>query len=144
MRGGEEVAIFVLRRGRSEVLACRRAAPLDGYWHTVAGGVEPGESAEDAARRERAEETGLDAPLTALRTSYDYRLADEPAHRRSLYDARLTSVHVEVFLVDAPDDWEPQLDWEHDDYRWCAPHEADALLHWPDTRQALQQLLARP
>jgi 8-oxo-dGTP pyrophosphatase MutT (NUDIX family) len=143
MRGGEEVAIFVLRRARTEVLACRRAEPLDGYWHTVAGGVEPGETAEDAARRELHEETGLTAPLTPLRTSYDYPLAEEPAHRRSLYAESLTSVHVEVFLVDAPDDWEPQLDWEHDDYRWCTPAEADALLHWADTRQALRELLAR-
>jgi len=143
MRGGEEVAIFVTRRGRTQVLACRRAEPLDGYWHTVAGGVEPGESPGEAARRELLEETGLSAPLTNLRTSYDYPLAEEPAHRRSLYDAALTSVHVEAFLVDAPDDWEPQLDWEHDDYRWCTPAEADRLLHWADTRQALQELLTK-
>jgi 8-oxo-dGTP pyrophosphatase MutT (NUDIX family) len=144
MRGGEEVAIFVLRRERTQVLACRRSEPLDGYWHTVAGAVEPGETAEDAARRELLEETGLEAQLSPLRTSYDYPLAEEAAHRRSLYAPDLTSVHVECFLVDAPDDWEPQLDWEHDDYRWCAPTEADALLHWADTRQALQELLGRP
>jgi len=144
MRGGEEVAIFVLRRGRSQVLACRRSEPLDGYWHTVAGGVEQGESSEEAARRELLEETGLEATLSPLRTSYDYALVEEPAHRRSLYAPDVASVHVECFLVDAPDDWEPQLDWEHDDYRWCDPDEADALLHWADTRHALQELLGRP
>src|SRR5690348_17916689 len=37
-----------------------RSPVQGGYWHVVAGGVEPGETAEEAARRELREETGLD------------------------------------------------------------------------------------
>ena len=144
MRGGNEVAIFVLRRRRTEVLACRRSEPLDGYWHTVAGGVEPGETFEEAALRELREETALSGVLAMPRTSYDYPLSEEPPHRRARYAPEVAAVHVECFVVDAPDDWEPQLDWEHDEYRWCTPEEAVALLRWDDTSKALQELLARP
>jgi 8-oxo-dGTP pyrophosphatase MutT (NUDIX family) len=144
MRGGNEVAIFVVRRNRSEVLVCHRSDPLDAYWHTVAGGVEPGEAAEAAALRELCEETGLaGALLTRERTTYDYPLDEEPPHRRARYAPGVDAVHVDCFLVEAPDDWEPRLDSEHDAYRWCAPADAVELLRWDDTSTALRQLLER-
>jgi 8-oxo-dGTP pyrophosphatase MutT (NUDIX family) len=143
MRGPNEVAVFVLRRDRTEVLVCHRSDPLDAYWHTVAGGVERGESPEAAALRELNEETGLLAALTDARTSYDYPLDEEPPHRRARYAPDVRAVHVDCFLVDAPDEWEPALDPEHDAYRWCAPDEAVELLRWDDTSTALRQLLER-
>jgi 8-oxo-dGTP pyrophosphatase MutT (NUDIX family) len=143
MRGGDEVAIFVLRRDRTEVLVCHRSDPLDAYWHTVAGGVEPGESADAAALRELHEETGLVGVPARERTSYDYPLDEEPPHRRARYAPGVQAVHVECFLVDAPDGWEPRLDPEHDAYRWCTPEEAVDLLRWEDTATALRQLLER-
>ena len=45
-------------------------------------------------------------------------------------------------IADAPDDWEPQLDWEHDDHRWCSPGEAVNTLRWPETARALAESLA--
>jgi 8-oxo-dGTP pyrophosphatase MutT (NUDIX family) len=143
MRGGKEVAIFVLRRNRTQVLVCHRSDPLDAYWHTIAGGVEAGESAEPAALRELREETGLAGALSAARTSYDYPLDEEPPHRRARYAPGVEAVHVDCFLVDAPDDWEPRLDSEHDAHRWCTPDEAFELLRWEDTGTALRQLLER-
>jgi 8-oxo-dGTP pyrophosphatase MutT (NUDIX family) len=143
MRGGNEVAIFVLRRNRTEVLVCHRSDPLDAYWHTIAGGVEPGESVEAAALRELHEETGLAGVLSSARTTYDYPLDEEPPHRRARYAPGVEAVHVDSFLVDAPDDWEPRLDPEHDAYRWCTPDEAVELLRWDDTGTALRQLLKR-
>ena len=143
MRGGNEVAIFVLRRNRTEVLVCHRSDPLDAYWHTVAGGVEPDESVEAAALRELHEETGLTGTLGDARTTYDYPLDEEPPHRRARYAPGVDAVHVDCFLVDAPDDWEPRLDPEHDAYRWCTPDEAIELLRWDDTGTALRQLLKR-
>ncbi len=55
------MAVFVTRRDRSEGLIALRAQAGGGYWHTIAGGVEPGETAVEAARRELREETGLEA-----------------------------------------------------------------------------------
>jgi 8-oxo-dGTP pyrophosphatase MutT (NUDIX family) len=140
---GAEVAIFVTRKGASEVLVVHRSPEQGGYWHVVAGGVEPGETAEQAAARELREETGLVAVVTAgvEVTEYAYPLTEEPAERRATYDPSVVQVEVTCFRVSAPDDWEPELDWEHDDHRWCAADEAVELLRWPATASALRQLV---
>jgi 8-oxo-dGTP pyrophosphatase MutT (NUDIX family) len=124
-----EVAIFVTRRTRSEVLVVHRSPTGGGYWHTIAGGVEPGETPLAAAQRELLEETGLDAALAPSGIAFDYLLEDG------------ATMHVDCFLADAPDDWEPQLDHEHDDYRWEAAPDAPGALFWADTAAALRQLL---
>jgi len=49
-------------------------------------------------------------------------------------------VHVEVFIAEAPADWEPTLDWEHDDYRWLPREEAADLLYWPEPAAVLRAL----
>jgi 8-oxo-dGTP pyrophosphatase MutT (NUDIX family) len=134
------VAVFVTRRERSEILVCHRSGPA-GYWHTVAGEREPGETSAEGALRELREETGLVAELAGPATSLAYSLAEETAERRALYSPELTEVQVDCFLVDAPDGWEPLLDREHDGYRWCSPDDAFALLYWDDTSAALRRLL---
>jgi 8-oxo-dGTP pyrophosphatase MutT (NUDIX family) len=138
-----EVAVFVTRRSDSEVLIVHRSPAHGGYWHVVAGGVEFGESVEEAAERELHEETGLAAPVTGgiEATEYVYSLTQQPAQRRDLYDPSVAQVEVTCFRVSAPDDWEPKLDWEHDDHRWCNPEEAFDVLRWPATAQALRQLI---
>lgn len=57
--------MFVSRKGGADVLLLRRSAPQGGYWHVVAGGVEPGETSIAAAERELREETGLIATVEA-------------------------------------------------------------------------------
>jgi len=145
--GAAEVAIFVTRTSASEVLVVHRSPDQGGYWHVIAGGVEPGESVTEAAVRELREETGLVAEVTAgvVVTEYAYPLTEEPADRRARYDPAVVHVEVTCFRVEAPDDWEPELDWEHDDHRWCEPGEAVALLRWPATAGALRELVpAKP
>jgi dATP pyrophosphohydrolase len=140
-----EVAIFVTRRGRSEVLIAHRSPEQGAYWHTIAGGIERNESPVDAAARELAEETGLTAVelhAGATVVEYAYALTDEPPGRSGRYPEGLREVRVHCFVADAPDDWEPTLDWEHDNHRWCPPDEAAATLRWPETAAALRRLLA--
>jgi 8-oxo-dGTP pyrophosphatase MutT (NUDIX family) len=45
------------------ILLLRHRGPRAPFWATPGGGLEPGESFEEAARRELREETGLDLPL---------------------------------------------------------------------------------
>ena len=143
MRTGSEVAVFVTRRGATEVLLVHRSPEQGGYWHVVAGGVETGESPREAATRELREETGLIAEMIAgaEAVEYAYPLIEEPAERRNLYDPSVVQVAVTCFWAEAPDDWEPTLDWEHDAHRWCDSRTASETLRWPETAQALRILV---
>jgi lipoyl(octanoyl) transferase len=119
-----EVAIVVARDG--EFLVLLRAPERGGYWHLPAGGVERGESQVRAAARELGEETGLRVPIRDLGLDLGY---DKPGGR----------VKVGMFAAEAPAGWEPELDEEHVDHRWCDESSALALLRYPEPRVALER-----
>ena len=128
-----EIAVFVTRRDGREVLLVHRSPVQGGYWHVVAGGVESGETASQAAERELVEETGLVARVSAG--------VEVTEH----IDAGVgIDMPITCFRVAAPDDWEPALDWEHDGHRWCSPTEAFEALRWPATARALRRLSIEP
>ncbi|MBX5474674.1 MAG: NUDIX domain-containing protein [Thermoleophilia bacterium] len=137
MRRPEEVFV-VVRRG-SEFLVLHRSPRQGAYWHGVAGALEPGEDWHEAAARELREETGLVAEPVEIAGAYAYSVDEEPRYR-GLLPSGTREIVVRTFLVDAPPGWEPQLDWEHDDYRWCTREEAIALLHWPEPRAVMRSL----
>ena len=69
-------AILVARDDRGRVLLVRqRGGPFQGEWLLPGGGLENGESFEDAMRREAREETGLDARDARAVARYDVRAA---------------------------------------------------------------------
>jgi 8-oxo-dGTP pyrophosphatase MutT (NUDIX family) len=128
------VLVFVRRGG--EWLVLHRSPRQGSYWHSVAGGVEPGETDGEAAARELIEETGLAAEPTDAGASFEY--APETWEPRSREGAG--PFRVACFVVDAPAGWEPALDWEHDEHRWCALPQALELLRWPEPRRVLEGL----
>ena len=126
-----EVVIHV-RRG-DEFLVARRSAAKGGYWHTIAGRVEPGEAFDAAALRELREETALEGAELQPLGEFAYV-------RESWEEAPGLRVHVEAFLVDVEPGWEPELNEEHDDYRWLPREEAADLLFWPEPAALLRSL----
>ena len=126
-----EVLVHV-RRG-DEFLVAHRSPDSGGYWHPIAGGVEQGEEFHAAAVRELREETGLDATELQFLGEFAYI-------RESWEDDPGLRVHVEAFLVDVASGWEPELNDEHDDYRWLRREEATELLFWPEPAALLRSL----
>ena len=127
MRLPKEVFI-VVRRGE-EFLVVHRSPSGGAYWHGIAGGLEEGESFAEAAARELHEETGLAAQPVEIAEPFVYPVD---------YDA--DGITVGCFLVDVPDGWEPTLNDEHDEYRWCSRDDAVELLYWPEPKELLRAL----
>lgn len=129
MRSRRHEVAIVVSRGE-EFLVLLRAPDRGGYWHLPAGGVESGESESDAAARELAEETGLSVTVEDLALDLGY---DGPGGR----------VQVGMFAAEAAPGWEPVLEEEHVDYRWCTEADALALLEYPEPRIALEHAARR-
>ena len=127
------VSIVMLREthGAIEVLLLRRAdALLNGEWFPIAGGIEAGETAWQAALREIKEETGLTPDRLY---SADYC--------EQFYNADRDCVSLMPVFVGFLDT--PQLvilNHEHSEYRWMTFAEADAVLPFAIQRAMLQHV----
>jgi FMN phosphatase YigB (HAD superfamily) len=137
-RTGRDVAVFVYRGGR--LLLMKRAR--QGIWHIPSGVVETAESFVEAAGRELEEETGLRSAsgLIDLSLPQRYPVTDDERHE---YPSDVKEVTLHNFAIAAPRRWEPTLNEEHSEYRWSSFADALALLHWPDTREVLKELVRR-
>jgi lipoyl(octanoyl) transferase len=129
----QQVQVFPFRRrgDRREYLLLRRVPEAGGFWQPVTGGVEAGETAQAAAVREIAEETGLSGSLIATGLGSGFRWAGIQWQET-------------VFAWEVSGG-EPGIGPEHDDFVWCGLGEAWWRLYWPLNRShlaAVDRLLA--
>ncbi len=93
-------ASAVLFRGESVLLVERAEGPSEGLWTLPGGSIEFGETAEDAARREVHEETGLTSHIEGLAGVYDVIDHDE--------EGKVVLHYVIATYFGRADDGEPQ------------------------------------
>lgn len=127
------ISVFILkpRDTAFDLLLLRRTGnTLTGEWCQVAGGVEHGETAWQAALREAEEETGL--CLTEL---YSADICEQ------FYEADRDAITlIPVFVAFVPSNCTVQLNDEHDDFRWLSFDEAAALLPFAGQRATLEHI----
>ncbi len=108
-------ALFVCTT-TGRVLMVKRSGEGDwtGHWATLGGGVEEGETPEQACRREIMEEGGINytGPLIHMHTS-----ASEGGF---IFHNHFAPVGTEIV---------PKLNNEHTEYRWCSIDSLPAPVH---------------
>lgn len=135
-----DVVLFALKNGEPHVLLIQRGhPPFQGCWALPGGYVDDGETSEQAAHRELAEETGLEtAPLARLDV-YD---APDRDPRGRVVSVAYTAVLAEADVPTAGDDaveaaWLLADQLLADPTRLAFDHGqvvADAARHWGLTR----------
>lgn len=110
----------MVRRSDGRVLAFERS-DYSGEWQLPQGGMESGESAQQAAWRELGEETGLGPDDVRLVDEYDgWTVYEWPKRLRN--GDRLGQVHRWFFFEPLRDDIEPVPDGkEFTDWQWMTP-----------------------
>ncbi|MEV0530849.1 NUDIX hydrolase [Kitasatospora sp. NBC_00085] len=115
---------LVRDRGRILLLRRKQGDCMAGQYELPSGGVEPGESVEEAALRETLEECGLAVTITGYLGSVDY--TNRKGQRGRQY----------AFTATAPST-EPIILSEHDDFIWARPNALP-----PNVSDAVRGLIA--
>jgi dATP pyrophosphohydrolase len=135
--------LVVIHTGGLDVLLLERA-DRPGYWQSVTGSQEPGETLERTAAREVAEETGLDAAhyaLTDWNLSNVYEIYPLWRHR---YAPGVTHNTEHVFGLRVPGRLPVRLEpREHLAATWLPWREAAAKVFSWSNRQAIEMLPER-
>ena len=137
-----ESVLVLLHDGQGRALMLERVSP-PGFWQSVTGSLEEGETPFATALREVAEETGiLLAPeeLKDWHTRNEYEIYEHWRHR---YAPGVTRNTEHVFSACIPAAGPVRLSArEHRAHRWLPLAEAASLAFSPSNREALLRLAA--
>lgn len=124
--------------GHTEVLLLKRTQTLVGEWCQIAGSIEEGETAWQAALRELKEETGL--------TPLEFYSADICEQFYEVDRDAITMAPVFVAFIHC--DAEVILNEEHSEYRWVSFVEAIDMVAFGEQRKVLrwieEEFIQRP
>lgn len=138
------VSVLVLVHTADLQVLLLERADRPGFWQSVTGSQDPGESLPETARRELAEETGIVVGPEALA---DWKLQNRYEiypHWRSRYAPGVTHNTEHVFALTLPAPREITLaPKEHLAWQWLPWHEAaERVFSWSNA-EAIRQLPQR-
>jgi len=112
----QSILVFCDANKQNQFLLLRTNNRRGDFWQNVTGGVDEGESFEDAALREVVEETGLDKENIAEFSSLEYQF--------NFHDQWGNDVHEEVFFVRCKGFFDVIIDpSEHQEFKWIKESE---------------------
>lgn len=131
-----QVVIFSETSAERHYLLLKRVVSHGGFWQSVTGSLEEGETHRQAAAREVLEETGFvvgEEDLIELGLINTFEIAPQ---WRPKYAPGVTH-NEEVCFALKVEESEAQLDsLEHDSYVWESYDRAIEMLYWESTRRA--------
>lgn len=132
--------LVVIYTPRLEVLLLERA-DHPGYWQSVTGSREQGETQAETALREVREEAGLDAARYLLADWQSQNVYEIYPHWRYRYPPGITHNTEHVFGLELPGIVPVQLaPREHLNFQWLAWQDAAEAVFSPSNRAAILQL----
>ncbi|OOG67009.1 NUDIX hydrolase [Sinorhizobium sp. A49] len=126
------VSVVILREtgGTHEVLLLRRNGSLAGEWCQIAGAIEAGETAWQAALREVEEETGLRPSRF-----YSADICEQ------FYEADRDAISLlPVFVGNVPSAATVTLNAEHSEFKWLSFDEAVRMVPFAGQRKVLRHI----
>ena len=120
----EVVAAIIVRDGR--IFATQRGyGEWKDWWEFPGGKIEPGESPEDALKREIREELTTEIEVDELLTTVEY---DYPKFHLTMHCYLCTIISGDLSLL------------EHEDARWLAIDELDCVKWLPADKDVIEKL----
>ena len=142
-RKPENTHIYLYRKNSKneyEYAIFQRADNLE-WWQGVCGGVEDGETAEQAALREAHEEAGTPLQTQIYRLDTISYLPSDIFSQHKLWGKDVVVIPMFFFAIYF--DGDIKLSREHKEVRWLPYNEAKNLVYFHDQKTALWELNQR-
>jgi len=125
-----QVVVFT-RRPRLQVLVLRRPPERGHIWQPVTGNVDASDSSlDEAARRELAEETGIDTFVDLTNTGHDFTFRKGPVQ----FVERVIGVETDGPVA-------VTLSSEHVEFAWLTPDDALRRIEWDTNKQGVTRVI---
>ena len=123
----QSIEAWIYHPEEREILLLKVEAEKVSFWQPITGGIESGESPEEACLREIKEETGLLLACSSLTGLGDFMVK---------IDENLT-IHKNLFLV-LTEQKDIQLSDEHVGAQWVALDKVSSQLYWPSNQATFE------
>lgn len=123
----QSIEAWIYHPDEREILLLKVENEKVSFWQPITGGIESGESPEEACLREIKEETGLLLSRSNLTGLGDFTVK---------IDENL-SIHKNLFLVLA-EQKEIQISDEHVGAQWVALEKVSSQLYWPSNQATFE------